>query len=398
MLLPLSAAANLLWSCRRDDMYSLFDYGEMLADSWRCRAYSEAISASVRPGDTVLEIGCGPGLFSLLACRAGARRVYAIDSEEIVHHARELAAANGFADRIEFLHSDSRKVKLPEQMNVIISDIRGSLPLFNHAAASIEDARQRFLSPGGIMIPERDILKAAIIDAAEYYSRLTLPWRSCESGIDLSHSLLLILNGCYTTNFTADQLLTESESWWVLDYQSGAAANAAADLCFKVAQAGTAHGICVWFETELFDGIGFSTAPSGTRGVYGQRFFPWPQTVALKAGQEVQVRLGADLVGEDYVWRWETEITPPAGAPLHFRQSTFQGADFTPAALRCRAADFVPALSEGGQVDRWLLQAMDGKTSLQQIAQAAAHRFPSIFPRWEDALHRAAALASQFSR
>lgn len=379
-------------------MYSLFDYGEMLADSRRCEAYSKAISASVRPGDTVLEIGCGPGSFSLLACRAGARKVYAIDSEEIVHHARELAVDNGFADRMEFLYSDSRKVNLPERMNVIISDVRGSLPLFNHAAASIDDARQRFLSPGGIMIPGRDILKAAIIDATEYYSRLTSPWRACDSGIDLSRSLLLILNGCYTTNFNADQLLTESKSWWVLDYHSGAAANAAADLCFKVAQAGTAHGICVWFETELFDGIGFSTAPSATRGVYGQRFFPWPQTVELEACQEIQLRLGADLVGEDYVWRWETKITKSSGADLHFQQSTFQGADFTPATLRCRSGDFVPSLSEQGRADRWLLQAMDGKASLQQMAQEVARCFPTIFPRWEDALRRAADLARQFSR
>jgi type I protein arginine methyltransferase len=379
-------------------MYSLFDYGQMLADNPRREAYSKAILASVRPGDAVLEIGCGPGLFSLLACRAGARKVYAIDSEEIIHHARELAADNGLANRMEFLHGDSRYVTLPEQMNVIVSDIRGSLPFFGRAIACIEDARRRLLLPGGILIPRRDVLKAALIDAAEYYSRLTSPWQTCESGISLSRSLLLILNGCYTTNFDADQLLTESKSWWVLDYQSGAVADAAADLCFKVAQAGTAHGICVWFETELFDGIGFSTAPNGTRGVYGQRFFPWPQSVALEAGQEVQVRLAADLVGEDYIWRWETQITSPSGAALHFRQSTFEGAEFTPAALRCRAADFVPALSGGGLVDRWLLHAMDGKTSLRQIALAAAQHFPAVFPRWEDALHRAAELARQFSR
>ncbi len=235
----------------------------------------------------MLEIGCGPGLFSLLACRAGARRVYAIDSEEIVHHARELAAANGFADRMEFLQSDSRKVQLPEPMNVIISDVRGSLPLFSHAIASIEDARRRFLCPGGIVIPARDTLKAAIINAAEYYSRLTLPWRACESGIDLSRSRLLILNGCYTTNFTADQVLTECKSWGVLDYQSGVAANAAAELCFEVPQAGTGHGICVWFETELADGIGFSTAPSGARSVYGQRFFPWPLRHYPKRGKQI---------------------------------------------------------------------------------------------------------------
>src|SRR6267142_228296 len=380
-------------------MYSLFDYGEMLADHRRCSAYSKAISASVHSGDAVLEIGCGPGLFSLLACRAGARRVYAIDSEEIVHHARELAAANGFADRMEFLQSDSRKVQLPEPMNVIISDVRGSLPLFSHAIASIEDARRRFLCPGGIVIPARDTLKAAIINAAEYYSRLTLPWRACESGIDLSRSLLLILNGCYTTNFTADQVLTECKSWGVLDYQSGVAANAAAELCFEVPQAGTGHGICVWFETELADGIGFSTAPSGARSVYGQRFFPWPQAVSLEVGQEIEVSLHANLVDDDYIWRWETKMAGNGkDADRFFQQSTFQGANFTPQSLRRRAADFVPFLSGEGEANRWMLQAIDGKSSLQEIAQAAAKKFPQIFPRWEDALHRAAELAAQFSR
>jgi len=58
----------------------------------------------------------------------------------------------------------------------------------------------------------------------------------------------------------------------------------------------------------------------------------------------------------------------------------------------------VPSLSEEGRADRWLLQAMDGKTSLQQMARAAAEEFPKIFPRWEDALRRAAELATQFSR
>src|SRR5258708_22549569 len=81
-----------------------------------------------------------------------------------------------------------------------------------------------------------------------------------------------------------------------------------------------------------------------------------------------------------------------------FQQSKFLGATFTPQSLRHRAADFVPSLSDEGQANRWLLLAMNGKTSLQQMAQAAAQRFPAIFPRWEDALHRAAELAARFSR
>src|SRR6266436_10340701 len=166
-------------------MYSLADYGSMIADGGRFAAYAKAIADAVRPGDTVAEIGCGPGAFSLLACRAGARRVFAIDLDDSIHSARQLAAANGFTDRIEFFQSDSRKTELPERVNVIVSDIRGVLPLYDHVIPSLEDARQRFLAAGEIMIPQQDTLKAAVIEADEYYSSLTSPWQSAVPGVDL---------------------------------------------------------------------------------------------------------------------------------------------------------------------------------------------------------------------
>jgi protein arginine N-methyltransferase 1 len=380
-------------------MYSLHDYGQMIADRQRFEAYSKAISKAVRAGDAVLELGCGPGVFGLLACQAGARKVYAIDTEEIVHFARELADANGLADRMEFIQSDSRKVQLPEAVNVIVSDIRGSLPFFGHAIASIEDARKRFLAPGGRLIPQRDTLKAALIEASEFYSKLVSPWLKTSPGLNLSSSVALLLNGSYTVNFNSDQLLTGTQVWGVLDYSAGAKPCAAVDLNFSVTRDGTAHGVCLWFDAELLDGFGYSSGPSSRKTIYGQVFLPWLEPVPVEQGQEVFVNLHADLVGEEYVWRWETKIARNGkDASRFFQQSTFQGANFTPRSLRRRASDFVPSLSEEGHVDSWLLQAMDGKTSLQEMAQAAAKRFPTIFLRWEDALHRAAELAAQFSR
>jgi protein arginine N-methyltransferase 1 len=380
-------------------MYSLRDYGDMIADRERFDAYSKAISKAVRPGDAVLEIGCGPGAFALLACQAGARNVYAIDSEEIVHFARELAAANGFADRMQFIESDSRKTDLPERVNVIVSDIRGSLPLFGHAIATIEDARQRFLAPGGRLIPQLDTLKVAVIQASDFYSKLVSPWLHAASDLNLSPSVPLLLNGSYSGHFNNDQLISKPQTWTVLDYAASPKSSAAADLNFSATRAGTAHGLCLWFETELFDGVGFSSGPHSHKTIYGQVFLPWLEAVPLQQGQEIFVSLQANLVGGEYIWRWETKIcgdTKDAGRS--FKQSTFQSANVSPQSLRRRAADFVPALSEDGLADRWLLHAMNGKASLQQIAQAAAERFPAIFPLWQDALRRAAELAIQFSR
>ena len=379
-------------------MYSLRAYGEMIGDAGRFDAYAKAIARAVRPGEVVLEIGCGPGVFALLASRAGAERVYAIETEDVVHLAKQLATANGLAERIKFLQRDSRRTELPERVNVIVSDIRGTLPLFDHAIPSLEDARRRFLAPGGILIPQRDTLKVALAEAGVYYSSLTSPWNWSMQDLDLSSSLSLILNENYGVRFKREQLLSEPQNWCVLDYAAGAQKQAAANLSFRVVRPGVAHGLCLWFETQLFEDIGYSSGPDGASTIYGQAFLPWLEPVNVVEGQEIQVELHADLVGDDYVWRWNTRIDIPGSDARHFQQSTFQGANFAPHSLQRRAADFVPALSETGEADRWLLQAMDGKASLQEIAQVAAKLFPKLFSGWDEAFRRAAELSGKYSR
>jgi len=380
-------------------MYSLCDFGKMIADAGRFDAYAKAIAAAVRPGDTVAEIGCGPGVFSLLACRAGARRVFAIESDDSIHFARQLAAANGVTDRIEFFQSDSRKTELPERVNVIVSDIRGVLPLYDHVIPSMEDARQRFLATGGIMIPQRDTLKAAVIEAEEYYSRLISPWRKSVPGVDLSLSVLPILNQSYSSNFKNDQLLTETQNWGLLDYTVGAAARVAAELDFCVARTGTANGLCLWFETQLLGSIGYSSGPTGKATIYGQILLPWLDPVTVAEGQEIHVELRADLIGPDYVWCWNTTILARDSAPpIHFEQSTFHGGNFSPDSLRRQALDHTPRLSVAGQADLWMLERMDGSASLQIIAQSAAQRFPRLFSSWREAFQRVVDLSKEFSR
>src|SRR6266481_1793428 len=379
-------------------MYSLRAYGDMISDRGRFDAYANAIARAVRPGDVLLEIGCGPAVFALLACRAGAARVYAIETEDVVHLAKQLASANGLAERIKFLQSDSRRTELPERVNVIVSDIRGTLPLFEHAIPSLEDARRRLLAPGGILIPQRDTLMVALAEADVYYSSLTAPWNLSMQDLDLSSSLSLILNENYGVRFIREQLLTEPKNWCVLDYAAGVQKQGAANLSFRVVRPGVAHGLCLWFETQLFEGIGYSSGPGGASTIYGQAFLPWLEAVKVVEGQEIQVELHADLVGGDYVWRWNTRIDIPDSNRRHFRQSTFQGANFAPHSLRRRGADFVPSLSETGEAERWLLQAMDGKASLQEIAQEAAKRFPKLFSGWDEAFRRAAELSGKYSQ
>src|SRR5580765_8329348 len=108
--------------------YTVADYGAMIVDPVRMDRYVRALERAIKPGAVVIDIGTGTGIFALLACRFGARRVYAIEPDDAIQVAREIAAANGCADRIEFIQAMSTQVTLPERADVIISDIGGVLP------------------------------------------------------------------------------------------------------------------------------------------------------------------------------------------------------------------------------------------------------------------------------
>src|SRR5512135_770538 len=87
----------------KESLYSIGGYQKMVDDAVRMNAYADALRRAVRPGSVVVDIGAGTGILSLLACRFGAARVYALEPDDCINVARENAAANGLADRIEWI-------------------------------------------------------------------------------------------------------------------------------------------------------------------------------------------------------------------------------------------------------------------------------------------------------
>ena len=382
-------------------MYSLAAYGSMIADRVRVEAYAQALRKTVRNGSVVAELGTGPGIFAVLACQLGASRVYAIEPTEVIQVAREVAIANNCADRIEFYEAFSRGVTLPTKADVILSDLRGVLPLFESHIPAIVDARRRFLRPGGVLIPQKDTLWAAVAEAPKTYKELVDPWECNPFGQDLSPAQRLIVNDILKIRVNPDQLLTTPELWAALDYGSIEDQDVQGNLSFRVERTGTGHGILVWFDTELADGIGFSNAPSAPEAIYGSLFFPWISPVSLTPGQVVKVDLEAKLFDANYVWRWTTHIEPLARSSvpcIHFDQSQLAGTLISAAQLQRKAADYVPCLSEEGLLRRRTLELMDGRNSLDEIAHRLAREFPERFPKWEQALSYAGEISGDSSR
>ena len=301
----------------------------MLADAPRMDAYAEALRRTVRPDSVVMDLGCGPGVFAVLACKLGARRVYAVEPENVIGLAREIAAANSCADRIEFFEKLSTEITLPEPASIIISDLRGVLPWFEQHIPSIKDARARLLSRGGVLIPQRDILWAALVEAPAQYAELVAPWHDNKFGLDLSAATRLITNNWRKTHIEPDQFLVEPACWAEIDYYEVEITDIHARVSWQATRNGTAHGVAVWFDSELVDGVRLSNHPAAPKMIYGTGLFPFTHPVEMREGERIELRLAADLVQDGYVWRWETDF-PKAS----FKQSTFYGAPLSAAQLR----------------------------------------------------------------
>jgi protein arginine N-methyltransferase 1 len=381
--------------------YRIVSYGDMITDRARMDAYARALRQSVRPGCLVLDIGAGTGIFSLLACQFGAGEVHAVEPNAAIEVARTLAADNGYRDRITFHQALSTAIELPRRADVIVSDLRGVLPLFQRHIPAIADARRRLLAPGGALIPARDTVWAALIEDPKLYRPYAEPWLENPYGLDLRAGYRLVVNTWRKINAKAEHLLVPPQRWAMLDYDRIEQTDLAGELVWTIERPATAHGLLLWFDADLGHGLGFSNAPGEPDLIYGQAFFPLQEPIDLVTGDQVRVAVGADLVGDNYVWRWRTRVNAPGEPPRQkaaFNQSTFHGEVFSPAQLRRREGGHVPVLDAAGQADGYLLSLMDGQRSLSEIARRVAERHPDQFPRLEDALGRAGELAVKYGR
>jgi protein arginine N-methyltransferase 1 len=374
-------------------MYSIVDYGEMITDEIRMDPYVYALKAAIGPDSVVLDIGTGTGIHALLACKFGARKVYAVEPNEAIHLAQELARANGFADRIEFIQNISTRVILPEKADVIVSDLRGVLPLYEGHITSIIDARQRHLAPGGALIPRRDTLSVSLVEAPSVYDEIIKPW-NYPYGLAMEEAKQLVLNSWVeesTDTFSKRNLLMESQIWTVLDYLSIDNPNVEPlNVTQKATRDGTAHGLWMWFDAKITDELCICNGPQSekTAKVYGCGFFPLLVPVVVNQGDMITLNIRADLIEEQYVWCWHTRIQSgdnPQAIKADFEQSTDLQGRLDSAVPHNQVLNFRPARSQAGEIDHFILEKMDGRHTIDQIARQVQEKYSSRFKTQKEA-------------
>ena len=159
----------------------------MVSDGIRTDAFADAIREVVRPGDVVLDVGTGTGVLAMLAARAGAKRVYAVDASDIARVATDLVAKNGLDDVVRVSYGEASQLEVDERPNVLISEWLGSFGLVEGMLDDVLEVRDRLLEPGGWMVPAGlQVMLAPIGDPVMYGHDGPGFWRHPVHGLDFS--------------------------------------------------------------------------------------------------------------------------------------------------------------------------------------------------------------------
>jgi len=283
-------------------------YYEMLSDKARMESFQQAIQRSVRPGDVVVDLGAGTGILGIWALQAGAAKVYAIEHSDAIELAREIARANGLADKMEFLQVNSLDAELPELADVLISETLGSFALDENLLRFLPDARMRLLKPGGRMLPESIELFAAPVQAPGSYAKLAF-WLNNPGEVDFTPAFELFSHKIMVESIRPRQLLCPAASLDPVDLRYWRKDEYQWRGYFQIQKKGLIHGMAGWFRASLA-GQWLSTAPDHPLTHWKQAFFPFREPIAVVRGdildwsiQIMGLAARADHTRIDYQYR-----------------------------------------------------------------------------------------------
>eukprot|EP00928_Gymnodinium_smaydae_P087805 TRINITY_DN72001_c0_g1_i1.p1 TRINITY_DN72001_c0_g1~~TRINITY_DN72001_c0_g1_i1.p1 ORF type:complete len:380 (-),score=74.81 TRINITY_DN72001_c0_g1_i1:106-1245(-) len=192
------AASTRERETEKDDEVFLESYADleihqvMLRDQPRVDAYRRAIESCgeawrASGGTTVVDVGSGTGLLAILAARAGASRVVAVEASRMAHFLPKIVAANVPAGVVEVKECRAEELELePDaKVDVIVSEWMGYFLLFENMLPSVLAVRDRYLKKGGQMLPSKCRLKLAPLEDKSWRPSKVDFWNDVH-GIDMS--------------------------------------------------------------------------------------------------------------------------------------------------------------------------------------------------------------------
>ncbi|KIJ39883.1 hypothetical protein M422DRAFT_49404 [Sphaerobolus stellatus SS14] len=281
------------------DSYAHFGiHEEMLKDSVRTGSYRNAMihNPHLFKDKTVLDVGCGTGILSMFAAKAGAKHVVGIDMSNIIDQAQKIIDANGFHDTITLVKGKLEEVELPiKEFDIIISEWMGYFLLYESMLDTVLLARDKYLKPNGMLFPDTATIYIAAIEDEEYKEEKINFWDNVY-GFDYSCIKEIALREPLVDTVDMKAVVTNTYALKHIDIRTAKKE----DLTFSAPFTLTArrndyiHAFLAWFDVSFeatHKKVGFSTGPHAKYTHWKQTVFYTPTTITVSEGQKITGQL-----------------------------------------------------------------------------------------------------------
>ena len=266
----------------------------MLNDKARNEAIAAAISSLDLKGKTVVEIGAGSGIISILFARAGAARVIACEmNHAMAQVAIETIYRAGMSERIALLPMSSTMAidqgLMPDNPDVIFTETVDCGVIGEGFHAIARDIR-RIMGPDTLIMPSEIrqfgvIVSSEIIHGQNHVGDVF--------GVDMGPLNAYSTQGYFPPRADCFGVGMLTRPALVRSYDYGRETQAL-EVPMPVTNGGMAHGVLSWFELQLGDGF-VSNAPGG-QSHWHQAFHPFAEPVAMSKGETPSILLDDDGV------------------------------------------------------------------------------------------------------
>ena len=250
--------------------YSHHDiHAEMLQDKVRTLAYQNAILSNPDAfrNKVVLDVGCGTGILSMFAAKAGAKHVYGVDMADIAYQAMDIVKENSLDDKITIIKGCIEEVELPVQhVDIIISEWMGYFLLYESMLDSVLLAADKWLIKNGLILPDQCSVSLVAIHDENLLKSQVKFWddvygfrMSCLKKSAASEAVIQVIPGkavisdpVRVAEFNMQRVAADQ-----LNYKS--------DFSIKILKSGVCSAIGAYFDVDFINGLthqgSFSTGP-----------------------------------------------------------------------------------------------------------------------------------------
>lgn len=264
------------------DSYSHFGiHEEMLKDEVRTNAYKNSIlqNAHLFKDKIVMDVGCGTGILSMMAAKAGAKKVIGVECASIHTQAVQIVKDNKLDHIVTLIRGKLEEITLPdgiEKVDIIISEWMGYFLLYESMLDTVLYARDKWLAPGGLLFPDKAQLYLCAIEDQQYREKKIDFWDNVY-GFDMSCIKELALVEPLVDCCDAEQVCSDSVKILDIDLYTVTAEELdfASDFEITMARNDYVHALVGYFNTDFSKTHNKIRLPTGPKNKYTH----WKQTI-----------------------------------------------------------------------------------------------------------------------